>query len=269
MNAGESGVGDGNFTDRPTAPGDHVDHSWRQPSRFEQLHREVRRQLLGRCWLPDDRVAHQGWRRWQVPGNGCEVKGRDCQNETLERTVVEAVPYTWAADRLLFEDLPREGHVEPPEVSHFARRVDLRLVGGLALAEHRGRVERGSPWSGEQVRCLQENCRTVIKGRALPRSRSGCRTIDCLPYVVGGRIGQGAQLRLSPMRLNNLDRLATAQPGSVADCHRQLALVRGHLLQPGLELGSFGTAWRVIQDRLVDWRRHVRYGVHRTPHPFV
>jgi hypothetical protein len=106
--------------------------------------------------------------------------------------VVEAVPYARAADGLLFEDLPGEGHVEPPEVSHFTRRVDLRLVGGLALAEHGCRVERRSPWPGKQVRRLEEDCRTGVEKHALPRCRRRCRSIDRLPYIIGGCVGQGA-----------------------------------------------------------------------------
>jgi hypothetical protein len=40
-------------------------------------------------------------------------------------------------------------HVEPPEVDQLAGAVDLRLVGGLALAQHRGRVERRRATGGE------------------------------------------------------------------------------------------------------------------------
>jgi hypothetical protein len=116
----------------------------------------------------------------------------------------------------------------------------------------------------KQVRRLEKiGRRTVVGGHPLPGSRAGRAAGIALPYVVSGCVGQGAQFGLSPVRLNNLDWLATAQPvlcrqppWSAPTCSAAICFSR-------LELGTFGTAWRVIRDRFVDWRRYVRYSVHR------
>src|SRR5256885_9577018 len=48
-------------------------------------------------------------------------------------------------------------HVEAEEVDQLARRVDLRLVGRLRLAQHAGGVDDGTVACREQVRSLEEH----------------------------------------------------------------------------------------------------------------
>src|SRR3712207_9139169 len=75
----------------------------------------------------------------QVAGDRGEVERRDRVDEALERTVVDPVPDAGRAHRLLGHDLAGEVHVVAPEVDQLAGAVDLRLVGGLRLTQHRRR----------------------------------------------------------------------------------------------------------------------------------
>ncbi len=148
VDAGQVGVGQRDPGHRLPVPGDQVDHSGRQPGRFEQAHRVVRGQLLGRRRLPHHHVAEQGRSGRQVAGDRGEVERGDGQHESLERAVLHPVPAAGRRFRLLAEDLPGVVDVVPPEVDHLAGRVDLRLVRRLGLAEDGGGVHGGAPGSG-------------------------------------------------------------------------------------------------------------------------
>ena len=147
MRAGERRV-----ADRAARAGDEVDHARRQPGRLEELQQEVGAVGGGRGRLPDDGVPHQRGGGREVAGDRGEVERRDGEDETLERAVLHPVPDAGRGDRLLGVDPRHVLDVEAPEVDQLARRVDLRLVRGLRLAEHRRRVERLPPRPGEQLR---------------------------------------------------------------------------------------------------------------------
>jgi hypothetical protein len=61
-----------------------------------------------------------------------------------------------------------EVRAEAEEVDDLARRVDLGLERGLALAEHGRRVELGPPRAGEQVRGLEEDRARSSQGMLRP-----------------------------------------------------------------------------------------------------
>ena len=73
------------------------------------------------------------------------------------------------AHRLLGVDLLREGDVEPPEVGELARRVDLGLVAGLGLAQHRRGVQPVAPRAREQVGGAQQHGGALVEGQVRAR----------------------------------------------------------------------------------------------------
>ncbi len=157
--------------------GHHVDHAVRQPGGLQQLHPQVRGEGLGEGGLPDHRVAHQGRRGRQVAGDGGEVERRDRVDEAVQRPVVHPVPHPGRADRLVGVQLAGEGDVEAQEVDQLAGRVDLGLLRGLALAEHRRGVQQVTSGSCQQLRRTQEHRCPLVERRGRP---VGLRCLGCL-----------------------------------------------------------------------------------------
>src|SRR5688572_3214533 len=116
--------------------GNHVDDAGRHARLLEAAQRVVAAQHRRRGRLPHDGVAHQRRRGRQVAADGGEVERRDGVDETFERPVFHLVPHAGPAGWLLVEQFLGEPGVEPPEVDHLRRGVDLRLVGRLRLSEH-------------------------------------------------------------------------------------------------------------------------------------
>ncbi len=168
VDAGQPRIGQCHIGNREAVAGDQVDHPGRQSRGLEQLHGQISRQRLGDRRLPHDGVAHQRRRRRQIAGNRGEVERRDRVDEAVQRAVVAAVPLPGPADRLLRQDLTGERHVEPPEVDQLAGRVDLGLVGGLGLAEHRRGGDLFPPRPGQQVGGPQEHRRALIERHCRP-----------------------------------------------------------------------------------------------------
>jgi hypothetical protein len=175
--------------------------------------------------------------------------------------VVEAVPYTRRAERLLFEDLPPEVDVEAPEVDQLARCVDLRLVARLALAEHRGRGQRVPPRPGEQFGGLEEDGGPIVVRHALPPRSSSPSCLHGSPDVVRCRVVQRAEDGGLAVRLHDVDGFTAAEPLVAADRHGQLDPLPGDLLQPRLERGPLCAARGEVVDGLVDGRRDLADGV--------
>ena len=145
---------------------------------MQELHQEVRGVGRGSGRLPDDRVPHQRRARRQVRADRGEVEGRDGEDEALERPVLHPVPHALARDRLLLVDPRHELDVEAVEVDHLAGRVDLGLVRGLRLAEHRRGVERRAPRAGQELGCAEEDRGALLPGAGAtspprPRRRRG------------------------------------------------------------------------------------------------
>ena len=177
--------------DRRAGPVDEVDHARRQAGLLEEVHEEVRG-VAPRCGrLPDDRVAHQRGARREVAADRGEVERRDREDEALERPVLHPVPDARRGDRLLLVDARHELDVEAQEVDQLAGGVDLGLVRGLRLAEHRRGVERRAPRAGEQLGGAQEDRGALLPGQArpvLPRLAGGAdRALDLGLRRPGGR----------------------------------------------------------------------------------
>jgi hypothetical protein len=137
VDAGQVAVGEHHVGDRDAVAGQHVDDAVGQAGGLQQAHQVVGGELLGGRGLPDHRVAHQGRRGGQVAGDGGEVERGDGVDDALQRAVVHPVPDAGRGHRLLRVDLPGEVHVVAPEVGQLAGAVDLGLLGGLGLPEHR------------------------------------------------------------------------------------------------------------------------------------
>ena len=73
--------------------------------------------------------------------------------------------------------------VEPVEVDKLCRRVYFSLMNRLALAEHCGRVERGAPSGGKQIRRLQKDGCPVDPVPLRPLLVSFGGSLDCRLYV--------------------------------------------------------------------------------------
>src|SRR5262249_30683954 len=83
--------------------------------------------------------------------------GSHREYKALERPVVHAVPNAAGGVRLIHVYLLSEGYVKAVKVDEFARRVDLRLVDILGLAEHGGRIQSPSPVARQEIRRLEED----------------------------------------------------------------------------------------------------------------
>ena len=261
---------DGRIRDLAARPGDHVDDPAGQAG-FEQDAHEIVGAQDGRAGgLPDDGVPHHGRRRRQVAADRREVERGDGQDETVERPVLELVPIPLRADLgLAGIDPAHVGDVEPQVIRELAGRVDLRLIDGLALAEHRGGVHGIAVGAGQQVGRFEEDGRPVLPRQALPgvlRARRGfdgpgdglgrAHMIDA--EVEAMVVGTG-----DPPRLSGEDRRA-------ADDDRHLDGALGLpfqlLFQEPLVLGSRP----VLADFLVDGsRRDEASGRHRTLLPVL
>ena len=104
----------------------------------------------------------------RLPPMAVKLNGEIGEDEALERAVLHAVPDARRGDRLLLVDPVHERDVEAEEVDQLAGRVDLRLVDGLRLAEHRGRVDRVAPRPGEQLGGAEEDRGALLPGDAVP-----------------------------------------------------------------------------------------------------
>ena len=141
VHAGELGVIEADLGDRAGVARDEIDHAVRQPGLAQDLEDQPVGEDRGLRRLPDDGVAHQRRRRRQVAADGREVERRDGVDEALEAALLHAIVDARRRDRLLLCDLLGEVDVEAPEVGQLRGRVDLGLAHGLALAEHRRRVD--------------------------------------------------------------------------------------------------------------------------------
>ena len=145
-----------------------VDHARRQARLLQQLVEVPVAERGGVRRLPHHRVAHERGRGRQVAADRREVERRDGVDEALERPVVHPVPHARRGVGLLPVDPLGVVDVEAEEVDQLAGAVDLGLVGGLALAQHGGRVEPLAVGRGQQVGRLEEDRRAILEAPVGP-----------------------------------------------------------------------------------------------------
>jgi hypothetical protein len=250
VDAGQVGAREGGIADLRARAVDEVDHSGREAGLLEQPHQEVRRVSRGRGRLPEDGVAHQRGAAGQVGGDRREVEGGHGEDETLERPVLHPVPRSGRRARLLVVDPQHELDVEAQEVDHLARRVDLRLMRRLRLAEHRRGVERRAPRPGEQLRGAKENGGALLPRRAVPVLPRGGGGLDRLLDVAGRALVDGGEDMILVVRHHRVEGLARAHLFA-ADDERQLDLLGPHLLEPEPQALALRRPRCVRPDRLV------------------
>ena len=263
VDAREVRVGERDLGDVEPVAGHEVDDARRHSGRLEQLHRQLGGEVLRRRRLPHDGVAHEGRCGRQVAGDGGEVERGDRVDEPLERSVVGAVPDALRVQRrLLGEDLPGEVHVDPPEVDELARRVDLGLVARLALAQHRRGVEPGAPRPGQQLGRLEQDGRAVVERERPPAGSRGLGRLDGGAGIGHRRVLQRAEDLAAGVRLPHVEPLAAAHHPTAADGMREVAPVGAQRRQRDLEVGPFGAARRILENRLVDRCGDLGHSVH-------
>ena len=133
------------------------------------------------------------------------------------------------------QDLAGEVHVEAPEVDQLAGRVDLGLVGRLALAQHRRGVDPGAPRPGEQVGGLEQDGGAVVEGQVAPGRGGGDGGVDGGSGIRLRRAAGDAEHLAVGVRLADLDPLPLARDAGPADGVRQLVARRGQLDEGHLE----------------------------------
>ncbi len=270
MDAGQRRVLQRDGGDVQAVAGHHVDDALGQAGRLQQLHQQVRGELLGRRGLPQHHVAHQRRRGRQVAGDGGEVERGDRVDEALQRAVVAAVPHAVRGDRLLGHDLAGEVHVEAQEVDQLAGSVDLGLLRGLGLAEHGGGGQGLAPGAGQQVGGAQEDRGAGVEGERLPGRGRGQGSVDGLLRVRPGGVAQGSEPRRVVVRLDDVELGAAAHAALTVDRHGQLdRLLAAQLLQLRLQAGPFRAAGGVAVDRLVHRRGDLGHSIHERTLSFV
>ena len=261
MNAGEGAVGEQRLGHSRRRPGHEVDHPRGQPRLLEQLHDEVVRQHRGRRRLPHDRVPHDRRGRGEIAADGGEVEWRDRVDEPLEGAVVQVVPASGGGDRLLRIETFGEVDVEAEEIDQLARGIDLRLMGGLRLAEHRRRVDDRPVAGGEEVRRLEKDRCAPLQTPRRPIAPRFARGRDRRLHLARrGLVHPGEDVAIA-VRHHGLDRRAGAHLFA-ADDEGDLDLARGEVLEGPLELDPLGGARRVGEHRLVDRRGDFEDAIH-------
>ena len=152
---------------------------------------------------------------------------------------------------MLLVDTDEVVGVVAPEVDELAGGVDLGLVGGLRLVEHRGRVQGLAPRAGEKLRRAEEDRHALLPRRPRPlrpRVRGGG---DRLLDLVGAALVDVGEDVLLAMGHDRLEGRARADV-LAADDARDLHSFRLQLLEARLELGALRATGRVRAHRLVD-----------------
>ena len=128
VQSGEIGVGEDHVACGGTVDGHQIDDAFGQACGVQQLHDDVGGVDLVVRRLPHHHVAHEGSGNGQVARNGREVEWGDREDEAFQCAVLEAVPESRSAFRLLRVDLLSEMAIEPKEVDELTGGVDFGLM---------------------------------------------------------------------------------------------------------------------------------------------
>ena len=260
MNPGQLAVIEHLVRDLRRTAADHVDHARRHARLQQELHQEMAdQQRLGRGF-EDDGVAHEHRGGGQVARNRGEVEGADRKDESLERPILEAVPRGAVVVGLVAQELIAEKCVEAPEVDRLACGIDLRLVHGFRLAEHRRRIDRVAPRPGQQRGRAKQDSRTLVVLRGGPHLPRGERGVDRVVHVLGpaDRVLGNRQL----MSVGRADVAARAAPTPfAADLHGHLGARICELSQSCLEGLAVRIAWCVRTHSFVGGLRDLEMSV--------
>ena len=153
-------------------------------------------------------------------------------------------------------------HVEAPEVDQLARRVDLGLVGRLALSQHRRGVDPGAPRPGEEVGGLEQDRGPVVEGQVAPGGCGGfaASTAAAASAFVAPRVTPSTLRWACGWRTSILGPLPVTRAPPIV-CGSSW-LRRRQLDERHLERGPLGAAGGVVEDGLVGGGRDVGHSVH-------
>ncbi len=242
---------------------DELDDAVGQTRLAEQLHAVPGADHRRHGGLPQDHVAHQRGRRGEVHRDGQEVERGDRQHEAFEGAILGAVPDAGRRLGLHRVDLLREVHVEPEEVDQLARRVDLRLVASLRLAEHARRVDAVTPRTREHLGGAQEDRRAIRVRHGLPRGCGSHRAVDRLLDVLRRRVMHRPQHVAVVVGHHHVGGAFTSHVPSV-DHRGDVELLGGDGRERSVQLVALRRTGRELQDRFVLWgRSRVLTFVHR------
>ncbi len=157
-------------------------------------------------------------------------------------------------------DLVREGHVEAEEVDRLAGRVDLRLMRGLALAQHGGGVDQRAVLRRQQLGGLEEDGGALLERHRGPVGAGCLGRGDGLLDVRPVALVRDREDVLVTVGHPHLDRLAGADL-LAADDQRDLDFFAGHALERILELRALGASRRVGEHGLVGGSRNPDVGL--------
>src|SRR5262249_24994548 len=159
-------------------------------------------------------------------------------------------------------NLFREVHVEAPEINQLTGRIDLGLIGGLALPEHRRRIYDRPPRPSQQIRGLEEHRRAILEAPIGPLAPRLLRLANGTLHPGGAglmHLGKYPLVRVGTDAINGA-------PGAnlfAADYDRDVDRLVGHLLERGLQAGTLRRAGRIAQHRLVEWTGDIDCTAHR------
>jgi hypothetical protein len=250
VNPGQVGARERGIPDLGARAVDEVDDSGRQTGRLEELHEVVSRICGRRRGLPDNRVPHQRGAAWEISSDRGEVERRHREDEAFEGAVLHSVPRSRPRDGLFRVDAQHELDVEAEEVRQLARSIDLGLMRGLGLAQHRGGVQSCSPRPGQELRGSEEDRGPLFPGSSVPVLPGLCCCVDRLADVFRVALVHRREDVVLVVRHHRLEGL----PGAnllAADHHRRLDLFGLHLLEPVAQLLALGRPRRVRLHRLV------------------
>ena len=210
--------------------------------------------------LPQCHVAHQSGRRGKVSGNCREVERRNGQDESLQRTVLHAVPNSGRALRLLGVDFDHELHVKAQKIGEFAGRIDFGLVHCFGLSQHGCRIDFVAVGPTHEVGRAQENSGAFKPGHGRPRGVGGQRSLNGLLDMLLASPVVAANYSLVVMGRTAFPK-ASASDLSAPDKHRNIHFFAQHLLVGLQKSAAFWASGCIAQYRLIDGLGYRKQGV--------
>jgi hypothetical protein len=114
-------VGQDSVRDRNGVSWHKVNNAWWHTSLFEDLHDEVVAEHSVISWLPNNHISEDSRGRNEVSTNSGKVEGSDGIDESLERSVLKAVPHTLGRMRLGDQNVLSIASIESPEIGQLLK----------------------------------------------------------------------------------------------------------------------------------------------------
>ena len=228
-----------------------IDHSRRQPCRFEQFHDVIVAEDRRARGFPDNGIAHLRRRRREIGPDRCEIERRNGINEAFQGPVIHAIPHERRTHRLVIVNLLGEVSIESQEIDRLANRIDFGLMDGLALIEHRRGVDRVAPRCRHEIGCTEKNRSAIFQAPRRPLASGLCSGLDRLFHFLRACFMPGRQDVAMSMRHHLRSRVAGPH-FLAANQQRNLDFFGRHLGQPAFQSLPVAAARLVVSDGIVD-----------------